>query len=139
MVFGPDSFSALLKRSTSLTTCQHLTGKPRQKTRDEGGGMRDDEDAFLHPPSLRPRPLLYPCRMLRKLLAGLWRGAPRFVRRAGVWVVQPRFTVTAGAGVCDEGGGGLLLRHVLRRGGGWGVPGGLLRAGARPAERVRLA
>jgi ADP-ribose pyrophosphatase YjhB (NUDIX family) len=75
--------------------------------------------------------------MLRGLLAGLWRGAPRFVRRAGVWLVQPRFTVTAGAVVCDERGRVLLLRHVLRKGSGWGIPGGFLRAGEPPEEAVR--
>lgn len=75
--------------------------------------------------------------MLKKLLAGLWRSAPRFVRRAGVWVVQPRFTVTAGAVVCDESGRVLLLRHVLRKGSGWGIPGGFLRAGEQPEEAVR--
>ena len=31
----------------------------------------------------------------------------------------------------------LLLRHVLRRGSGWGVPGGFLNAGEQPAEAVR--
>jgi 8-oxo-dGTP diphosphatase len=75
--------------------------------------------------------------MLKRLLASLWRGAPRGVRRAGVWLVQPRFTVTAGAVVCDEGGRVLLLRHVLRGGSGWGIPGGFLRAGEQPEEAVR--
>src|SRR5947209_20413482 len=72
--------------------------------------------------------------MLRRLLAGLWRGAPRFVRRAGVWLTQPRFRVTAGAVVRDERGRVLLLRHVLRKGSGWGIPGGFLRAGEQPEE-----
>jgi ADP-ribose pyrophosphatase YjhB (NUDIX family) len=75
--------------------------------------------------------------MLKGLLAGLWRGAPRVVRRACVWLVQPRFTVTAGAVVCDERGRVLLLRHVLRGGSGWGIPGGFLRAGEQPEEAVR--
>src|ERR1043165_6051075 len=91
--------------------------------------------------------------MLKRLLASLWRGAPPFVRRAGVWLVQPRFAVTAGAGGCAGGGGGrllggapgrggaeggrvLLLRHVLRKGSGWGIPGGFLRAGEQPEEAV---
>jgi 8-oxo-dGTP diphosphatase len=75
--------------------------------------------------------------MLKSLLARVWRGSPRFVRRAGVWLTQPRFTVTAGAVVSDEGGRVLLLRHVLRRGSGWGVPGGFLTAGEQPAEAIR--
>src|SRR5918911_4957103 len=75
--------------------------------------------------------------MLKSLLAGLWRRSPRFVRRAGVWLTQPRFAVTAGAVVRDERGRVLLLRHVLRKGSGWGVPGGFLRAGEQPEEAVR--
>lgn len=75
--------------------------------------------------------------MLKSLLAGAWRGAPRFVKRAGVWLTQPRFTVTAGAVVQDESGRVLLLRHTLRRGSGWGIPGGFLAAGEQPEEAVR--
>jgi 8-oxo-dGTP diphosphatase len=75
--------------------------------------------------------------MLKSLLARVWRGSPRFVRRAGVWLTQPRFAVTAGAVVSDEGGRVLLLRHVLRKGSGWGVPGGFLNAGEQPEEAVR--
>ena len=75
--------------------------------------------------------------MLKSLLGRVWRGSPRFVRRAGVWLTQPRFAVTAGAVVADEGGRVLLLRHVLRKGSGWGVPGGFLTAGEQPEEAIR--
>jgi ADP-ribose pyrophosphatase YjhB (NUDIX family) len=75
--------------------------------------------------------------MLKSLVGGLWRGAPRFVRRAGVWLTQPRFAVTAGAVVRDERGRVLLLRHVLRKGSGWGIPGGFLLSGEQPEEAVR--
>jgi len=75
--------------------------------------------------------------MLKSLLARVWRGSPLFVRRAGVWLTQPRFAVTAGAVVSDERGRVLLLRHVLRKGSGWGVPGGFLTAGEQPEEAVR--
>ncbi len=75
--------------------------------------------------------------MLKSLLGRVWRGSPRFVRRAGVWLTQPRFTVTAGAVVSDESGRVLLLRHVLRKGSGWGVPGGFLTTGEQPEEAVR--
>jgi ADP-ribose pyrophosphatase YjhB (NUDIX family) len=54
-----------------------------------------------------------------------------------VWLVQPRFTVTAGAVVRDERGRVLLLRHTLRRGSGWGIPGGFLARGEQPEEAVR--
>src|SRR5215211_6919383 len=67
--------------------------------------------------------------MLKGLLARVWRGSPVFVKRAGVWLTQSRFAVTAGAVISDEGGRVLLLRHVLRRGSGWGIPGGFLNAG----------
>src|SRR5215208_6191877 len=75
--------------------------------------------------------------MLKSLVARVWRGSPRFLRRAGVWLTQPRFAVTAGAVVSDEGGRVLLLWHVLRKGSGWGIPGGFLVAGEQPEEAVR--
>jgi ADP-ribose pyrophosphatase YjhB (NUDIX family) len=75
--------------------------------------------------------------MLKGLLARAWRGSPVFVRRAGVWLTQPRFAVTAGAVVTDERGRVLLLRHVLRKGSGWGVPGGFLKPSEQPEEAVR--
>jgi ADP-ribose pyrophosphatase YjhB (NUDIX family) len=75
--------------------------------------------------------------MLKGVLAGLWRGSPRFARRAGVWLTQPRFTVTAGVVVSDERGRVLLLRHVLRRGSGWGIPGGFIKSGEQPEAAVR--
>ena len=75
--------------------------------------------------------------MLKQLAAGLWLGAPRFVRRAGVWLSQTRFTVTAGAVVRDESGRVLLLRHALRKGSGWGIPGGFVMRGEQPEEAVR--
>ncbi|HVF43827.1 MAG TPA: NUDIX domain-containing protein [Pyrinomonadaceae bacterium] len=75
--------------------------------------------------------------MLKRLAAKAWRGTPLFVRRAGVWLTQPRFAVTAGAVVCDERGRVLLLRHVLRKGSGWGVPGGFLKSGEQPEEAIR--
>ncbi len=54
-----------------------------------------------------------------------------------MWLTQPRFAVTAGAVVSDERGRVLLLRHVLRAGSGWGVPGGFLKAAEQPEEAVR--
>jgi len=71
------------------------------------------------------------------MLAGAWKGAPWFVRRAGVWLTQPRFTVTAGVVVSDERGRVLLLCHTLRGGSGWGVPGGFIARGEQPEEAVR--
>jgi 8-oxo-dGTP diphosphatase len=75
--------------------------------------------------------------MLKSFVAGAWRATPAFVKRAGVWLTQPRFTVTAGAVVRDERGRVLLLRHTLRAGSGWGIPGGFIHAGEQPEEAVR--
>ncbi|MBV9923587.1 MAG: NUDIX hydrolase [Acidobacteria bacterium] len=54
-----------------------------------------------------------------------------------MWLTQPRFAVTAGAVVSDERGRVLLLKHVLRKGSGWGVPGGFLKASEQPEAAVR--
>jgi ADP-ribose pyrophosphatase YjhB (NUDIX family) len=81
--------------------------------------------------------IVYDVRMLKGMVSRLWRGAPRFVRRACVLLTQPRFTVTAGVIVSDERGRVLLLRHVLRGGSGWGVPGGFIAAGEQPEDAVR--
>ncbi len=54
-----------------------------------------------------------------------------------MWLTQPRFAVTCGAVVTDERGRVLLLRHVLRKGSGWGVPGGFLTKGEQPDGAVR--
>ena len=75
--------------------------------------------------------------MLKRLLGALWRRAPGGVRRWGVRLFEPRFTVTAGAVVTDERGRVLLLRHVLRKGSGWGMPGGFLTAGEQPEDAIR--
>jgi ADP-ribose pyrophosphatase YjhB (NUDIX family) len=75
--------------------------------------------------------------MPKNLLAGLWRGAPRWVRRAGVWLTQTRFTATAAVVVSDGRGRVLLLKHVFRGGTGWGIPGGFLEAGEQPEEAAR--
>jgi 8-oxo-dGTP diphosphatase len=75
--------------------------------------------------------------MLKSLLAVLWRNVPLFVRRVGVWLTQPRFAVTAGAVIEDERGRVLLLSHVLRKGNGWGIPGGFIRAGEPPEDAIR--
>jgi ADP-ribose pyrophosphatase YjhB (NUDIX family) len=75
--------------------------------------------------------------MLKDLLAKVWRGSPARVRRLGVWLAEPRFTVTAGAVVVDAGGCVLLLKHVFRRGSGWGIPGGFMEKGEQPEAAIR--
>jgi len=39
--------------------------------------------------------------------------------------------------VLDEGGRVLLLRHALRKGSGWGIPGGFMMSGEQPEDAVR--
>lgn len=75
--------------------------------------------------------------MLREFLGFVWRSAPKSVRRWSVRLVEPRFTVTAGAVVEDDAGRILLLKHVFRKGSGWGIPGGFLSAGEQPEEALR--
>lgn len=75
--------------------------------------------------------------MFESLVSLLWRKAPRRVRRLGVWLTQARFTVTAGAVVLDERGRVLLLKHRLRGGSGWGIPGGFLGRGEQPVDALR--
>jgi ADP-ribose pyrophosphatase YjhB (NUDIX family) len=75
--------------------------------------------------------------MLRRLLNLLWRHMPRRLTRWGVRVTQPRFAISAGAVALDERGRVLLLRHVFRRGSGWGIPGVFLRHNEQPEEALR--
>lgn len=75
--------------------------------------------------------------MLKTLLTGMWKRTPWIVKRAGIWLTQPRFAVTAGAVISDERGRVLLLRHAMRRGSGWGIPGGFMLAGEQPEDAIR--
>lgn len=75
--------------------------------------------------------------MWEKLLVGLWRHAPKSIRRLGVRLTQPRFTVTAGAIIEDERGRVLLLKHRFRAGAGWGIPGGFINHREQPEEALR--
>jgi len=76
-------------------------------------------------------------RMLKRVLAALWRGAPKRLRRWGVRLIEPRFTVSAGGVVLDERGRLLLLEHLFRSGSGWGIPGGFLEKGEQPVDALR--
>ncbi len=75
--------------------------------------------------------------MLKNVLGVLWRGAPARARRWGVWLVEPRFTVTVAAVVQNEAGQVLLLKHVFRKGSGWGIPGGFIDAGENPQDALK--
>ncbi len=75
--------------------------------------------------------------MLKRLLGFVWGAMPKRLRRGGMWLAEPRFAVTAGAVVVDEAGRVLLLKHVFRKGSGWGIPGGFLEKGEQPEEALR--
>jgi ADP-ribose pyrophosphatase YjhB (NUDIX family) len=75
--------------------------------------------------------------MLKRILAVLWRRAPKLARRFGVLLTESRFTVTVGAVAIDSRNRVLLLHHRFRPGSGWGIPGGFMRPGEQPEEAVR--
>ena len=72
-----------------------------------------------------------------RLLGPLWRRLPPWGRMFFIRRTQPTFTVSAAAVVLNGKGEVLLLDHILRPGGGWGLPGGFLDAGEQPAEAIR--
>jgi len=75
--------------------------------------------------------------MLKRIIGFVWRAVPGRVRRGGVWLIEPRFAVTAAAVVINEARQVLLLKHVLRKGSGWGIPGGFLEKGEQPEDALR--
>ena len=75
--------------------------------------------------------------MLTEFLGAIWRRLPGSLRRRLVRTGQRRFTVTAGAIIFDDDGRVLLLEHVFRADGGWGIPGGFLSKGEQPETALR--
>ncbi len=75
--------------------------------------------------------------MLIRLLGGLWRCLPGWLRRRAARLGQKRFTVTVGAFIFDADDHVLLLEHVFRPDDGWGVPGGFISKSEHPHEAVR--
>jgi ADP-ribose pyrophosphatase YjhB (NUDIX family) len=75
--------------------------------------------------------------MFIEFLGAVWRHLPGFVRRRLVRTGQRRFTVTTGALIFDEQDRILLLEHVFRPDGGWGIPGGFLSKGEQPEAGLR--
>jgi len=75
--------------------------------------------------------------MLKKILGAVWRVLPRMITVRGVRLAQAKFTVSAGAVVTDEQGRVLLVKHVFRKGSGWGVPGGFIAKGEQPDSALR--
>lgn len=75
--------------------------------------------------------------MFTEFLGAVWRRLPGRIRRRLVRTGQRRFTVTAGAIIFDDEGRVLLLEHVFRPDGGWGIPGGFLSKGEQPETALR--
>jgi 8-oxo-dGTP diphosphatase len=75
--------------------------------------------------------------MFTEFLGAIWRRLPGSIRRRLVRTGQRRFTVTAGAIIFDDEGRVLLLEHVFRPDGGWGIPGGFLSKGEQPEAALR--
>jgi 8-oxo-dGTP diphosphatase len=75
--------------------------------------------------------------MLTRLLGGIWRRLPVWVRRRAAKIGQTRFTVTVAAMLFDADGRILLLEHVFRADRGWGMPGGFVAKGEQPEEALR--
>jgi mutator protein MutT len=76
-------------------------------------------------------------RMLRELLAGIWRRVPKRIRRWTTRLTHAQFGVTAAAIIQNSEGQVLLLKHTFRPGSGWGLPGGFLEAGEHPENALR--
>lgn len=75
--------------------------------------------------------------MSYRLLSGLWLSLPYRVRRFFIRATYPTFTVSAAAVIVNDEGKVLLLHHLMRPSGGWGLPGGFLDQGEQPEAAVR--
>lgn len=73
---------------------------------------------------------------MRKLVRSAWKILPQGVRLRIIRLFQPTFTVSAAAVVLNEKREVLLLDHVLRPGGSWGLPGGFIDRGEQPIDAV---
>jgi len=75
--------------------------------------------------------------MFTNILGAIWKYTPGTIRRRMVRMGQSRFTVTTGAMLFDDDGRILLLEHVFRPDGGWGIPGGFLSRSEQPQDGLR--
>ena len=75
--------------------------------------------------------------MFIKFLGVIWQRLPGSLRWRLVRIGQNRFTVSVGAAIFDDQGHILLLDHVFRPEGGWGLPGGFLSKGEQPEAALR--
>src|SRR5439155_23724473 len=75
--------------------------------------------------------------MFIKFLGAIRQRLPGSLRWRLVRIGQNRFTVSVGAAIFDDQGQILLLDHVFRPEGGWGIPGGFLSKGEQPEAALR--
>src|SRR5215212_6321691 len=75
--------------------------------------------------------------MFRNLISRVWRKLPVRMRRWTMRLTHTCFTVTAGAVIFNDRREVLLLKHVFRRGSGWGLPGGFMEKGEQPEDAIR--
>lgn len=72
-----------------------------------------------------------------RFFSRVWLWLPWFVRRFFIRLSHGTFTVSAAAVVLNGEDRVLVLRHLLRPGGGWGLPGGFIDGGEQPADAIR--
>ncbi|HXF42599.1 MAG TPA: NUDIX domain-containing protein [Pyrinomonadaceae bacterium] len=75
--------------------------------------------------------------MLEKIFAPIWGWISVRSRRRITRLFHPTFTASAAVIIFDNSGKVLLLKHTIRPGSGWGIPGGFLKAGEQPEEAIK--
>jgi ADP-ribose pyrophosphatase YjhB (NUDIX family) len=78
-----------------------------------------------------------PLKFLIKIAGTIWKRLPPQARLRAVRATQSKFTASAAAVVVNENSEVLLLNHVLRPFGTWGLPGGFLDRSEQPEEALR--
>jgi 8-oxo-dGTP diphosphatase len=75
--------------------------------------------------------------VLKRLVSKIWRILTPSIRTRLVRLTQRKFTVSVAAVITDDEEKVLLLKHVLRPHGPWGIPGGFVEAGEQPDIAIR--
>jgi ADP-ribose pyrophosphatase YjhB (NUDIX family) len=76
-------------------------------------------------------------KFLIKIAGTIWKRLPPQVRLRAVRATQSKFTASAAAVILNENKEVLLLNHILRPFGTWGLPGGFLDHGEQPEQALR--
>lgn len=75
--------------------------------------------------------------MSLRFFSRVWLWLPWSVRRFFIRLSHSTFTVSAAAVILNGEDKVLVLRHLLRPKGGWGLPGGFIDAGEQPVDAIR--